>query len=218
VVLAFAFFIVGGVLLADRYGPWAGRDIYTPGLAIGGIVTLLGIAIVGLAIAGRRSGGMTACAILAVVLGVLSFAGIDAVFITGTSAVVGETYWTPRGTISDNSVWKLGIGSATLDLSQIEVESPRQVYLELGIGRSRLILPDGVPAVVQADVGFGQVTSFLPDDWEVDNPDTGHSKYPTRSATRHLISPEMVTGALPLLLINVDIAAGELVISEGLLS
>jgi hypothetical protein len=224
-VLAFALFIVAGVMLLDRRGAGVFGSAYAPALAVGGVLALLGIAIVGLSMLGRRIGGMTACAILVMVLGLPTLAVVDATSRISWGPAVGQTVWEPSGTADLRGQYELGIGDAVLDLSETGpiLGKSRTVDFEVGIGQARLILPPDVSTRVIARVDIGDVRTTLPAGWEVTRGRSGKAELAFGSNASvggvgngvTARSPEFVENGGPTLEIRVSVSIGHLSIYQG---
>jgi hypothetical protein len=225
VVLAFALFIVAGVMLMDRQGAGPFRGGYAPALAIGGVLALLGIAIVGLSLAGRRTGGMTVCAILVMVLGLPTLAVVDATSRISWGPTVGHTVWDPSGASDVRGRYELGIGDAVLDLSDAVPMMGRRepVNFEVGIGQARLVLPPGVSTRITARVDIGDVRTTLPEGWKVTRGRGGKTEAAFGSNANvggvgnaiTAVSPEFIDTGQPTLDIRVNVSVGHLSIYQG---
>lgn len=140
-----------GTLVADD------RGLAGPALTIGLAAALLLVTtvLVIAALSGRRGGLST---LLALVLA----AGVGASTVTADplwSPTVGDRYWSVTGPETADAL-RLGVGSATLDLTNVRVEAgTTQVRLpvRVGVGDLQVILPAGQTVQVIADLGLGTV-------------------------------------------------------------
>jgi hypothetical protein len=227
-VLGLSLFIVAGVMLAEHRDLSYFRGAYAPALAIGGVITLLGLAIVGVGVAGRKIGGLTSFALVVMFIGFPVLAAVDATsgVMAGGSAI-GDPVWRPT---SENLVdtYELGIGDALLDLTRIPAgDETVTLDYDVGIGQAKLIVPANRAVAVTATVDIGAIDLNLPPDWTVDwgigparwkEIGTGNRGGASGFAARvEILSPEAAeSGGENLdLEINSDVAIGHLVVLEG---
>jgi phage shock protein PspC (stress-responsive transcriptional regulator) len=69
----------------------------------------------------------------------------------------GEIAATPAEPEDLETEYRLGAGSLVLDLSDLELDGPRQVSLQVGAGEVEVRLPADVTASVTAQVGVGEI-------------------------------------------------------------
>lgn len=60
--------------------------------------------------------------------------------------------------VSDN--YDHGVGDYTLDLSRVTFTTDRVISVDLGIGASRIIVPENATVIVHAETGIGELTVF----------------------------------------------------------
>jgi hypothetical protein len=222
VIWAAALFLIATVMLLDRwYSATNHASFYAPGLAIGGVIALLGIAIVGLGMAGRRVGGITACAIIAMVVGLPAMATVYAAWNVHVGPNIGTAQWRPTGTALRDT-YDVGIGAGELDLRNIAVgDKPQEVNVDIGIGRGKLILPRSVPIQVTAMVDVGDILIELPEGWTMDSGNGAARSMGWDTAVGGIDqeitawSPEVEDGAEPLLRVKVNLSIGHLEIEQG---
>jgi phage shock protein PspC (stress-responsive transcriptional regulator) len=163
---AATLFILAGILLADRLG-WAGRSWFAPGLAVSAILILTGCVIVGLGIAGRRAGGLTAFAIVVGALGMPVLLVADVALGLPGGMSVGEKTWRPVSAAEAADPHALSIGQSALDLTDLELDGRSvDVSYEFGVGEATVVVPKGVSVRVDAHVEIGAIDHALSDDWD----------------------------------------------------
>ena len=137
---------------AHQANDWAGSD-QTVGLCAALGVVALGV--LGLGLMGRRAG-------------FTGFIAIVLAFLTWTASVVpdvtfgggiGERVWRPSGTDTSQG-YKLSIGSADLDLSQLSDDpgTARQVEARVGVGELRIRIPENLTVEVRSSVAAGDIS------------------------------------------------------------
>jgi hypothetical protein len=213
-------------MLMDRQETWLAQHSYGPALAIGGVIVLFGLAIVGLSIAGRRIGGMTACALLAIFFGLPCLAAVDATVGISGGPAVGRADWRPSAN-QIRSEYELGIGDARLDLTNIGKPSTQQALTyDVGIGQARLVLPPDVPTLIVARVDVGDIRTTLPEGWQIESEPggravtttAGHSATSAAGLGNEVIAWSAGTnedGDGAKLHITVDLSIGHLSIYQG---
>jgi len=74
---------------------------------------------------------------------------------------VGDRTWTPVESTGTTN-YELGAGDATLDLRQLDSAStsptPQRISVEMGAGELLILVPKGLDVLVDASVGFGDIT------------------------------------------------------------
>ncbi|GAA2249399.1 PspC domain-containing protein [Streptomyces amakusaensis] len=70
-----------------------------------------------------------------------------------------RTEWRPASVAALEPGYELGTGVATLDLSRLAVPAGRTVSTtaEVGAGRLKILIPEGVPVVLRAEAGLGDI-------------------------------------------------------------
>ncbi|WP_104083109.1 PspC domain-containing protein [Cryobacterium sp. Y11] len=127
------------------------------GLAVTVGVIAMGLIVSG--IRGRRGGALGALALLATV----SLVAVG-VFPAGTQfAAAGDLTWqVPASVTDDRPGYALGFGQATIDLRRLDGErsaDSRVIDVWVGVGQTRIILPDSTPVRVQSHAIVGGVDS-----------------------------------------------------------
>jgi hypothetical protein len=243
-VAAAILFIIATALLLDRY-TWLLDGWFVPGAVTAAVLLLVGAVIVGLGIAGRRAGGMTAVALVTVFLGLPIIGAADIVMSTPGGVSVGERAWAPASPQAGGTEFSLTVGDALLDLREFDTSGgASEVGLTFGVGQATLIVPQGVPTRIESRVRIGGTEHGLGEDWIIkwesptDNltrnqdalPDERIRVYVNGSdwlgadvQGRHgglsvnvtADSPEVAEGAEPALTVNVKGDIGNLRIIEG---
>jgi phage shock protein PspC (stress-responsive transcriptional regulator)/predicted membrane protein len=72
-------------------------------------------------------------------------------------AGIGERTWTPQTVAEADRPYRLGVGDATLDLTELPPGSDVDVQSRLGIGQLLVLVPLDAEVVVEADVGAGNL-------------------------------------------------------------
>ncbi|MGX1738310.1 PspC domain-containing protein [Corynebacterium flavescens] len=108
----------------------------------------------GLAIA---AGWILAIAAALGLLAYLSYDSGESSYSSTVSVGIGELEQTPRSEEDLPEHYDLGIGSATIDFSQLPgLSAPRDVTVEMGIGELNVTLPESIPFNLTCDSGVGQ--------------------------------------------------------------
>ncbi len=156
-----ATLLIGGLALA-AYGltswlhqanDWAGSD-QTVGLAAA--LAVMGLGVLVLAVSGRRAGFT---GFLAIVLAIVTWSA-SVVPDVSLGGGIGERVWRPS-TSDTTSAYRLGIGSARLDLAdaQDNPATPREIDARVGIGELLIFVPEGLTVEVRSSVAAGDITS-----------------------------------------------------------
>jgi phage shock protein PspC (stress-responsive transcriptional regulator) len=120
---------------------------------------------------------------------------------------IGDRRWTPTTTAEAAGPFRLGLGSAVLDLSDLALPPDGEVVVPVaatvGIGELRVIAPAGARVLVTAHVGVGEIA--------IDGmrPVNGQD----RTVTTQLEGP--VDPALPTIDLTADVAIGDLEVSRA---
>jgi phage shock protein PspC (stress-responsive transcriptional regulator) len=155
-----ATLLVGGLAVA-AYGltswahqanHWAGSDQTVALCAALGVV---GLGVLGLGLAGRRAGFT---GFLAVVLALVTWTSSVVPDVTFGGGI-GERVWRPSVTDTTES-YRLSIGSADLDLSQLpdNPDTARHLEARVGMGELRIHIPKNLTVEVHSSVAAGDIT------------------------------------------------------------
>jgi hypothetical protein len=196
--------LVGGLALAT-YGlalwahdsfNWSGSDeVVALAAALG--VTGLGVLIMGLA--GWRA-GLTG--FLAIVLALVAWSS-SVVPDVNIGGGIGDRSWRPNA-VESGQRYRLGLGSATLNLSDYPTDRvpPPQMEAGVGIGELRILVPQDLTVEVRSKVGIGEITG------DVQRPlssDTG-------DGNREISTVEVIGAGEPELIVNANVGVGQIVI------
>jgi phage shock protein PspC (stress-responsive transcriptional regulator) len=137
-------------------GNWAGHD-ETVALAVA--LGVFGVALVGLGVAGFRAGFT---GFIAVVLALTTWTASVVPNLTFGGGI-GDRTWRPAATDTTPS-YRLGIGSAELDLSDVGTDptTARQIEAGVGIGELRIRIPADLTVKVNSEVGAGDISQTDP--------------------------------------------------------
>ncbi|HET7475126.1 MAG TPA: PspC domain-containing protein [Dermatophilaceae bacterium] len=143
------------VWLGDRLG-WAGSH---PSIAWYAALGALGALVLGLGIAGWRTGFVGFVAVVLAAGTLISLALPAGGTIGGR---VGDLTWAPT-TLAGPVAYRHGAGSTTLDLTGLPAQglSDERIRVSQGVGELTILVPDDVTVEVRGHVGLGEIT--LPD-------------------------------------------------------
>ena len=149
IVLGVVLLLVGLLWLLDAVGAVGLRW----GVVLPAALTVVGVALLATARRGAH-GGLVAAGIVLSVL-VLSASLVP---VTTTVAGVGERDVQPSSAAEAEAGYELGMGSVTVDLTGTDgLRDGLTVPVRVGIGEVVVVLPEGVGAQVEANVGIGEV-------------------------------------------------------------
>jgi len=120
----------------------------------------LALMLVGLGImAGAQNQNVSGLIGVGVVLTILTVM-ISTVGSAGPWAGTGRTVERPQvlADVVDN--YDHGAGDYTLDLSKVTFTTDRVINIDLGVGASRIIVPENATVIVHAETGIGELTVF----------------------------------------------------------
>ncbi|MGZ4609658.1 MAG: LiaF domain-containing protein, partial [Actinomycetes bacterium] len=141
--------LVAGVLVAWNIA--TDHDVSTE-IVLASCLAVVGLGLVVGTFVGRARGLIVAGALLAVATSVASFTQV------GFRGGVGERTWAPTtvAAVTEHSPYRLGVGSARLDLSNLDL-SGRTLHVQVrqGVGDLTVIVPQDVTVRVDADVRAG---------------------------------------------------------------
>ncbi|MGZ4597117.1 MAG: PspC domain-containing protein [Actinomycetes bacterium] len=141
--------LVAGVLVAWNIA--TDHDVSTE-IVLASCLAVVGLGLVVGTFVGRARGLIVAGALLAVATSVASFTHV------GFRGGVGERTWAPTtvAAVTEHSPYRLGVGSARLDLSNLDL-SGRTLHVQVrqGVGDLTVIVPQDVTVRVDADVRAG---------------------------------------------------------------
>lgn len=108
---------------------------------------------------GAQNQNVSALVGVGVVLTILTVM-LSAIGSAGPWAGTGRTVERPQvlADVADN--YDHGVGDYTLDLSNVTFTADRVITIDLGIGASRIIVPENATVIVHAETGIGELTVF----------------------------------------------------------
>ncbi len=139
------------VLLVDRVSSFGGDSLL---LATGAAVVVIGLAVLLAGLAGRRAGGLTGLAVVALMLLGVGWAdasanGVLSDWRSGERASsFGDRSWSP-GTVQDGDSYSVEFGSGTLDLTDVQTTG-------------------GEPPTIMTDVRLGSMLVEVSDDQTIE--------------------------------------------------
>ncbi|MDQ8040952.1 PspC domain-containing protein [Cellulosimicrobium sp. XJ-DQ-B-000] len=211
VVVGLSLLLGALLLVLDRQGalPW---PVFLTWAGLSGI--LAGLAIVVSGLRGRTSGGLGWLAVVLLVVALPASAWRTTPFtVFVDDSVRTVTDGTHR--ITDPEVAEQGFGVSfgdpridlsDLDLSDATAGSPVEVPVRLGAGDATVVVPDGVPVRAEVQVLAGNAR------WHVDGDRQEIGGVSTQPVT--FDNDEVQTGDDPLLVLQVEVGAGQVTIEE----
>jgi hypothetical protein len=140
------------------------HDENVAALALAGALATIGAGVLVAGLRGRRSGGLAPIGLILVVPTIMAAAVAASGFGVGDNdALFGEPTWRPMTAQAAASQFSLGAGQGRLDLTEPAILSgataadPLKVDVRSGAAEVTLVLPDGIPARVDVEMGAGEV-------------------------------------------------------------
>lgn len=211
IVVGLSLLLGALLLVVDRQGelPW---PVFLTWAGLSGI--LAGLAIVVSGLRGRTSGGLGWLAVVLLVVALPASAWRTTPFtVFVDDSVRTVTDGTHR--ITDPEVAEQGFGVSfgdpridlsDLDLSDATAGSPVEVPVRLGAGDATVVVPDGVPVRAEVQVLAGNAR------WHVDGDRQEIGGVSTQPVT--FDNDEVQAGDDPLLVLQVEVGAGQVTIEE----
>jgi phage shock protein PspC (stress-responsive transcriptional regulator) len=210
--------LVGALLLAQEQGlldlPWTWDS--SLGLAWLGIaLAIVGLGIVVSGLRGRSSGVLGFLAIVGLVVAVPfgSLLADDAPWPVATldgpgREVRGDAVVVPRTVEDAEAGYSLRFGDPTIDLTRLDLSNvhpsdPVRVPIDLAAGSARVVVPDGVPVAADVDVAAGTAR------WDVEAAGAEQAGFGSTTFLN-----DQARTADPVLVLDVEVAAGEIRIEE----
>ncbi|MEV7972526.1 PspC domain-containing protein [Cellulomonas sp. NPDC089187] len=198
---------LAGLLIADRTGHYDGP---VASIVVGGGIVLVGLGIILCGLLGRRSGGLTALAIIGIVLaGPAVAADSDTWWDSDRrTAGIGDERYLVESRSAAEAGFALGMGSAVVDLTEVPLveDEALEVPVQVGIGDITVIVPNDTPVRATVRSGGGQVF------WTVDDRDQELSGV----ANRRVFTSDEVSSDTPAQLdLRADIGLGNITIEEN---
>jgi len=154
-----ALLAIGLALVTYGSLSWLGAEFHWTGdhqaIAMAGSLAATGLLLVGLGIAGWRSGIV---AFLAVVLAITALSSSVVPRGIQVGGRVGDAIWAPTSVNPDAS-YRLGAGDAVLDLTDLPVDglSEAKVPAYVGLGELKVVVPEGLTVKILGHVGLGNI-------------------------------------------------------------
>ncbi len=156
ITLAAGLIVLGVLTLVDRF---TGAEL-GPTAFFGSALLVVGLGLVATAFSGARNGrgGLIA---LGVVLSLALLASAAAPW-EGERGVGDRTY-RPSTAAAVESVYRVGVGDVTIDLSRIDVadlDGPIRFAVEHGVGEVEIVFPEDADVEVSVQSGIGSIDLF----------------------------------------------------------
>lgn len=166
-VVALGLLTLAGLLIAHRTDTFTGPVVAT---AAGVTVVLAGLATIGAGLRGRRSGGLTAVAIVALVIAGPAALGERSDWTSPALSHAQQVNGSSNVTLSDRESAsrgvRVGVGDSRIDLSGVPMDSSTlEVPLWLAVGNYTVVVPRGTAVSATVDLGAGSVQ------WRLDGDD-----------------------------------------------
>ncbi|MBE7699434.1 PspC domain-containing protein [Oerskovia sp. Sa1BUA8] len=176
---------------------------------IGATIILLGLGIVVSGLRGRTSGALGGLAVVAtiVALPIVGWNSVERSDIGLTAPVSDATYTVTSVQDAENG-FSFTFGNPVVDLSQLDLTAGDQVVVPVSLraGNLTVIVPAGTPVEAEVQLLAGNAS------WTVDGESRNINGVNTRPHT--FTSDTVSDGADPVLLLEVDVAAGDVTIRE----
>jgi hypothetical protein len=161
-----------------------------PGWLVPAFLLLAGVAIAGAAFTKPLRWLVLPALTLALSGGVVAAAGID------VDGGIGDREYRPASSAALRDHYQLGIGQLVIDLRDTDLPAGDvPLKVDVGIGEARVIVPDDVCVVADAEVGMGNVRFFGGDHGGVDV-DYEDAPDPRPGGTRLLLKGNVGIGQL----------------------
>jgi len=211
VVVGLSLLLGAFLLVVDRQGdlPW---PVFLTWAGLSGI--LAGLAIVVSGLRGRTSGGLGWLAVLLLVVALPASAWRSAPFTffldDSVRTVTDGTHRVTDPDVAEEG-FAVAFGDPTIDLSGLDLSdasgaSPVEVPVQLGAGDATVVVPDGVPVRAEVQVLAGNAR------WHVDGDRQEIGGVSTQPVT--FDNDEVQSGDDPLLVLRVEVGAGQITIEE----
>lgn len=203
VVVAVILLGLAGLLAADRAGWYTGPILP---VVIGGGVVLVGVAIIVSGLRGRTAGGLTALAIIGMLI-----AG-PAVVVDGRGEwrVDRDTFRSVDVAVTSRAAaekgYAFGIGDAHVDLTDVPLTDETLVVpISGGMGDITVVVPEGAAVTAEVTSGVGDV------DWRVDG---NRQRADGVGNDRRFSSEAMADGRDAEIALSIELGVGSITIEE----
>ena len=161
VAVGLAMVAYGGTLwLGDRLGFSGDHHV----IALAATLAALGLLVLGLGVAGWRTGFVGVLAILTALATLGSGAVADGARWGGR---LGDATWTPTAAslAAGGSSYRIGVGDGQLDLRGLPVDGLANptIPARVGMGELTVVVPEGLTLALRGHVGLGEITVPEPD-------------------------------------------------------
>ena len=161
VAVGLAMVAYGGTLwLGDQLGFSGDHHV----IALAATLAALGLLVLGLGVAGWRTGFVGVLAILTALATLGSGAVADGARWGGR---LGDATWTPTaaGLAAGGSSYRIGVGDGQLDLRGLPVDGLANptIPARVGLGELTVVVPEGLTVALHGHVGLGEITVQGPD-------------------------------------------------------
>ncbi len=161
VAVGLAMVAYGGTLwLGDRLGFSGDHHV----IALAATLAALGLLVLGLGVAGWRTGFVGVLAILTALATLGSGAVADG---AGWGGRLGDATWTPTAArlAAGGSSYRIGVGDGRLDLRGLPVDGLANptIPTRVGMGELTVVVPEGLTVALHGHVGLGEITVQGPD-------------------------------------------------------
>jgi phage shock protein PspC (stress-responsive transcriptional regulator) len=161
VAVGLAMVAYGGTLwLGDRLGFSGDHHV----IALAATLAALGLLVLGLGVAGWRTGFVGVLAILTALATLGSGAVADGARWGGR---VGDVTWNPTAAslAAGQSSYRIGVGDGRLDLRGLPVDGLANptIPVRVGMGDLTVVVPEGLTLALRGHVGLGEITVPEPD-------------------------------------------------------
>jgi hypothetical protein len=203
VVVAVILIGLAALLAADRAGVYDGP---IAAVVVGGGVLLVGLGIIVSGLRGRTAGGLTALAIVGMVI-----AGPAAVFQDGDRwqgerGPVRSIDVEPRSRAAAEAGYSFGIGDADVDLTRVPLTDDALVVpISGGVGDVTVTVPEGAAVSAEVTSGAGNI-EWLVDGERQRSDGVGHD--------RRFTSEAMADGRDAQIALQIEVGLGSITIEE----
>jgi phage shock protein PspC (stress-responsive transcriptional regulator) len=136
-------------------------------------LTMMGLGLIVLGLAGRRAGSFIAASIVLALVAVPVTVGGEVAVVTRGSWAVGSADHRPSSPAEAAKGFSVAIGEVSVDLTDPAIlgdGEPTVVEVSVGIGQVWVVLPEDVPVLVNASISTGSISAIGldGDHWQTD--------------------------------------------------
>jgi phage shock protein PspC (stress-responsive transcriptional regulator) len=159
--LGVALLVAAAILVIGNLSDWSAPVGL---IAAATALLVLAIGVIASGLSGRRAAGLVWIGIL-LAIGTLAGTGADDAGIRAGQnlAVVGSQEWRPSTADKAGTQFNLGVGEATLWLTNPAIlanaseQNPLRISARIGAGHLTIVVPDGTPTQIKIQMGAGEV-------------------------------------------------------------